>query len=175
VLIRNTNTKLRLYGDTILTCPMMDTIVSFDDNLREFVSCMFEMLPGFFGVGLAAPQIGEAKRIAVIDLSIQDKALTDKLVLINPILVKAEGTRTVREGCLSLPGYWEDVQRPEKVTVAAFDEFGNEYQKEADGLLAHCICHEVDHLNGLLVDRLIAPDRWKVIYRQFRRWHKEVS
>jgi peptide deformylase len=73
VLIRNTNTKLRLYGDSILTSPMMDGIVSFDDNLREFVSGMFEMLPGFFGVGLAAPQIGEAKRIAVIDLSIQDK------------------------------------------------------------------------------------------------------
>lgn len=98
------------------------------------------------GIGLAAPQVGLLKRMFVIDMQ-DEKGLQ---VFINPEIIAAEGEQTAMEGCLSVPGTFGEVCRPAKIKVKAMNEKGENFELEADGLLAVCICHENDHLNGVL-------------------------
>ena len=117
----------------------------FDDELRTLVSDMFETMYDAPGIGLAATQIDVHQRVIVIDVS-EDKS--EPMVFINPELLEEEGKNVHEEGCLSVPGFYESVERPEKIRVKAFDEHGKEYELEAEGLLATCVQHEIDHLNG---------------------------
>lgn len=110
------------------------------------------MHDGGQGIGLAAPQVGVSRRVFVVDL--QDE--TGLLEFINPEIISQEGEQICQEGCLSVPGKVADVKRPARITVKALNRNGEEFTLEADGLLANCICHEYDHLDGILyVDKAI--------------------
>ncbi len=121
----------------------------FDEKLHELLADMAETMYDADGVGLAAPQIGILKRIVVIDVD-------DELIeLVNPEIMDFKGSQKGQEGCLSLPGVSEEVNRPQWVKVKAQDRYGKEYVIEGTDLLARAFCHEIDHLNGILfIDRV---------------------
>ncbi|MBK8763631.1 MAG: peptide deformylase [Burkholderiaceae bacterium] len=119
---------------------------AFDDSLRRLVSDMAETMYAAPGIGLAATQVDAHVRVIVIDISETKDQLQ---VFVNPELVSASDDRKVcEEGCLSVPGFYENVERPDRVRVRARDEHGQEFTLEAEGLLAVCIQHEMDHLKG---------------------------
>ncbi len=124
----------------------------FDDELRTLVDDMFETMYDAPGIGLAATQINVDRRVVVIDVS---RDGSDPHHLINPQIVATDGTEEMEEGCLSVPGIFETVERAERVTIKALDSDGRTFELAADGLLAVCIQHEIDHLDGkLFVDYL---------------------
>jgi peptide deformylase len=127
-------------------------VTDFNDSVRTLSENMAETMYGAPGIGLAAVQVTVALRVVVMDLS-EEK--NDLKVLINPEIVKQEGSVCTEEGCLSVPEIYAEVERAEKVTVRAQDVDGNTFEIEADELLAVCIQHEIDHLNGkVFVDYL---------------------
>lgn len=143
---------IRIEGDEILKKHSKEVEV-IDEKILELVKDMIETMHKFNGVGLAAPQVGILKRIAVIDLYEEGDG---PVVLINPVILKEEGTQTVEEGCLSFPNQFAKIVRPKKVVVEALDENGKKRKITAEGLFAQAISHEVDHLNGeLFIDKII--------------------
>jgi len=120
-------------------------VTVFDDGLRKLVADMAETMYAAPGIGLAATQVDVHKRVIVVDVSDRHDSL---VVLVNPEIVEATGESDIEEGCLSVPGIYELVQRAERVKVRAFDQNGNAFTLEAQGLLAVCIQHEMDHLQG---------------------------
>lgn len=120
-------------------------VTVFDDGIRDLVKDMFETMYEAPGIGLAATQIDIHQRIMVVDVS-EEK--DHPLVFINPELLGSEGEEEHEEGCLSVPGFFELVKRPEKIRVKALDEHGESFELNVDGMLAVCIQHEIDHLNG---------------------------
>jgi peptide deformylase len=139
-----------------------------DDDVRRLLDDMSETMYAADGVGLAAPQIGVLKRCVVIDTSPRQDG--QKLIhLVNPVIVRGEGRTTYTEGCLSIPGEAEDVERYEKVTVRALDYFGKEFELGCDGLLSIASQHETDHLDGtLFVDHLSSLKR-EIIKRRMKK------
>jgi peptide deformylase len=135
------------------------------ERVRALVPRMFATMYRAPGIGLAAPQVGVGLRFAVVDLMADDKP--SPIVLINPeVLARSEELATREEGCLSLPGQYADVTRPARVTVRHTDAGGVRRQIEADGLLAACLQHEIDHLDGVLfVDHLSALKRNIILRR----------
>lgn len=128
-----------------------------DDSIRTLVDNMLETMYAAPGIGLAANQVNVQKRVIVIDISEEKNA---PLCLVNPEIVWTAGTEEMDEGCLSVPGVFEKVRRAEKVKVRALDRAGSAFELEADGLLAVCLQHEIDHLEGkLFVDYLSALKR----------------
>ena len=124
----------------------------FDRHLAQLLDDMADTMYAAEGVGLAAPQVGVLRRVAVIDIS-EDHS--DLLELVNPVITAQSGTQCGREGCLSLPGRQAVVTRPDKVTVQAFDRNGEPFEVEAEGFLARAVCHELDHLDGVLyIDKM---------------------
>ena len=121
-------------------------VTSFDEKLAVLLDDMKETLLGAEGVGLAAPQVGILRRAVVIDLRDGKGAIE----LINPEIVSEDGVQVGNEGCLSAPGEWCEVERPKKVTVKAFDRTGKEFSVTGEDLLARALCHELDHLEGIL-------------------------
>lgn len=131
-----------------------------DDELRALIDDMFETMYAAPGIGLAATQVDVHRRFLVTDVS-EDK--NSPLVLINPQILSKDGVEVMEEGCLSVPGYYEEVERAESVKVRFLDRDGNEQMMEADGLLAVCIQHEIDHLDGkLFVDYLSQMKRQRI-------------
>lgn len=131
------------FGDDVLT-KKCRTVENIDERTLTLLDDMVDTLYDSTGVGLAAPQVGVLKRIAVIDVG-------DGLIeLINPEIIKQEGNQRDLEGCLSLPDKWGYVDRPMKVTVRATDRNGDLYEIEGEGLLARAFCHEIEHLDGIL-------------------------
>ena len=131
-----------------------------DDGVRQFIDDMFETMYAAPGIGLAATQVNVAKRIIVIDVS-EEKH--QPLCLINPEILELDGVEEMEEGCLSVPGVYERVQRADRVRVRALDRDGQTVEIEADGLLAVCIQHEIDHLDGkLFVDYLSQLKRTRI-------------
>ena len=126
------------------------TVERFDEKLGALLDDMAETMYKADGVGLAAPQVGILKRVVTIDVG-------DGLIeLVNPEILETEGAVVGTEGCLSVPGRRGTVERPERVVVAAQNRNGKEIRLEADGLLAVCLCHEIDHLDGVVyVDKMI--------------------
>ncbi|MGE5322427.1 MAG: peptide deformylase [Actinomycetota bacterium] len=139
---------ITLYGNPVLETTA-ETITEFNDDLKKLVDDMFESMYAAHGVGLAAPQIGIGKRIAVIDVTFKEDP-NAKLVLINPEIIHTEGRQRGTEGCLSLPEFREDVTRPNKVTVRAQDVDGNWFEHTGEELLARALMHETEHLQGRL-------------------------
>ncbi|HYW45571.1 MAG TPA: peptide deformylase [Bryobacteraceae bacterium] len=137
------------FGDPVLEHEA-ETVTEFDTpELLQFVADMFESMYAAKGVGLAAPQIGVSKKIAVIDVSNGERP-EDKLVLINPKILRVEGRQEGEEGCLSIPGFREQVRRGRKVTLRAQNAKGEEFEMTGEDLLARAFLHETDHLYGKL-------------------------
>ena len=135
-------------------------VVAVDDALRAFILDMFETMYAAPGIGLAATQVDFHKRLLVIDVSV-DK--DQPYVLINPEIVEKDGVTVTDEGCLSVPGYYEEVERAEHVRVRFLDREGSEVELDAHGLLSVCIQHEIDHLDGkLFVDYLSEAKRTRI-------------
>lgn len=131
-----------------------------DDALRRLVRDMFETMYQAPGIGLAAVQINDPRRVVVIDISEQHD---QPLCLINPEILERDGVEEMDEGCLSVPGIYEKVQRADRVRVRALDQQGEPFELEAEGLLAVCIQHEIDHLEGkLFVDYLSKLKRQRI-------------
>jgi len=156
------------YGDPRLTAENVDVDPRVDE-ISGLIADMVETCHAAPGVGLAAPQIGVNKRLAIIDLSIgADPSAV--IVLVNPVIVESSGDQKEEEGCLSVPDFSEKVSRPAVVRVRAGDASGSVREIEGTGLLARALCHETDHLNGMLfVDRLRGLKReltWRKIRRQ---------
>jgi peptide deformylase len=155
------------YGDPVLEKPSAP-ITKFDDELRKLIEDMFESMYAAHGVGLAAPQIGIAKRIAVVDVTFKDDPRA-KLVLINPEIVNKEGRQRGTEGCLSIPEFREEVTRPQRVTVRAQEINGKFYEHTGEDLLARAFVHETDHLNGKLYISHISALKRDLIKRKIKK------
>lgn len=130
-------------------------VTDFNSKLWQLLDDMYETMKDG-GVGIAAPQVGILRRAVVIDVG------DGKHELMNPVIVSEEGDQYGSEGCLSLPGEWGMVHRPEKLKVRAQDRSGKPFELEAEGYLAVAVCHELDHLNGVLfvdrADRMLTPE-----------------
>ncbi|MBP5291457.1 MAG: peptide deformylase [Lachnospiraceae bacterium] len=135
--------NIREFGDDILR-KSSKPVKDMTPRLKSIIQDMFDTMYASEGVGLAGPQVGILKRVVVIDVGEQP------LVLVNPEIVTTSGSQTGDEGCLSLPGKHAIVTRPENVTFRAQDIDMNWYEMEAEGLLARAVCHELDHLEGVL-------------------------
>ena len=131
-----------------------DPVVEVNNNTRKIIDNMFDTMYQEEGIGLAAPQVDILQRIITIDIE-GDKQ--NQLVLINPEILESEGKTGIEEGCLSIPGFRAWVPRKEKVTIRELDRDGKEFTLKADGLLAICIQHEIDHLNGILFVDYLSP------------------
>lgn len=136
-------------GDPVLR-KKCRVVTEFNERLHTLLDDMNETLIQANGAGLAAPQVGVLKRVAIVSVD------EDFYELINPEIIKTEGEETSIEGCLSIPDLRGTVSRPYRVTVKAFDRYGKEYTVRGEGLLARAFCHEIDHLDGILyTDKVI--------------------
>ena len=140
-----------------------------DDALRRFADDMLETMYDAPGIGLAAIQVGEPLRMLVIDLAKEDEPKAPQLFINPEIVATGDGTSVYEEGCLSIPDYYAEVERPDSVTVKYLDRDGNEQTVEADGLLATCLQHEIDHLNGVLFIDHISKLKRDMVMRKFRK------
>lgn len=143
-----------------------------DDEIRQILDDMLDTMYDAPGIGLAAPQIGVSKRMLVVDVSGKDEA-PNPLKIINPkILSHSEDLSSYDEGCLSFPEQFAEVKRPATVRIGFLDETGTQQEIDADGLLATCIQHEIDHLDGIVfVDHISALKRG-MIMRKLQKWKK---
>lgn len=145
--------SIRRYPDPVLR-QRCSEVEHFDEELGRLIADMVETMHAAPGIGLAASQVGIERRVAVVDLSVGEEP-DQLLVLVNPVLLQAQGREDDSEGCLSIPDFTEKVTRPEAVVVAARDARGEAFEVTAEGLLARAIQHEMDHLDGVLfVDHL---------------------
>ena len=142
-------------GDDVLKKKCREVTV-FDDKLWVLLDDMLETMKEANGVGLAAPQVGILRRVAVIDVG------EGPIELVNPVITSVRGKQREVEGCLSVPGQWGYVTRPAKVKVTALNRYGKEFKIEGTELLARALCHEIDHLNGTvfldLVEEMYDPE-----------------
>ena len=144
---------IRKYGDDVLRLPAQP-VEQIDAPLQKLIDDMIDTMYAAPGVGLAANQVGVAKRVMVIDLSV-GKRPGECHIFINPEIVEAQGEITEEEGCLSIPDFVEIVTRPERVKLRYLDRNGEQREMWGEGLMARAMCHEIDHLNGtLFVDHL---------------------
>lgn len=150
---------IKIYGEPVLR-EKSKAIENIDGDLVKFLNNMNETMQAANGLGLAANQVGKKVRAFTIDLSHFD-VLAEPKIIINPeIMDKSNDLVTGEEGCLSFPGLYQMIQRPNKVTIQTLDLDGKEYLFEAEGLIARVILHEIDHLNGVLfIDKLTAAER----------------
>jgi len=155
------------FGNPVLEKPS-EKVSVFDEELQKLVDDMFESMYAARGVGLAAPQIGISRRIAVIDVTFKEDP-NAKVVLINPEIMHTEGRHVQSEGCLSIPDFRENVTRPNKVTVRAQDVHGEIFEKTGEDLLARAFLHETDHLNGKLYISHLSSLKRDLIKRKIRK------
>ncbi len=140
--------QIREVGDPLLR-KKSRTVEVIDDKVKQLIEDMYDTLKAADdGIGIAAPQVGVLKRVIIVDLSDEDGEGPYKLI--NPVITKSKGEQVCREGCLSVPGLLGDVVRPKEVTVEALNEEGKKVIIKAKDLLAICLCHEIDHLDGIL-------------------------
>ena len=156
------------YGNPVLEREAEEVTDFGTPELDQFLEDMFESMYAAKGVGLAAPQIGFARKIAVIDISNAENP-ADKLVLINPKILKVEGKQEGEEGCLSIPGFREQVKRGKRVTVRAQDATGEFFEKTGEDLLARALLHETDHLYGKLYISHISALKRDLLRRKVRK------
>ncbi|WP_404423961.1 peptide deformylase [Thalassospira australica] len=149
-----------------------EEVAEVNDEIRELLDDMLETMYAAPGIGLAAPQIGVMKRLVVMDVS-DDKEKPQPLKLVNPeIIWESEDTSVYQEGCLSIPEQYADVERPAEVGLRYLDENGKEHEIEADGLLATCIQHELDHLDGILFTDYLSALKRNMILKKVQKLQK---
>ena len=164
--------NLRFYGDPVLRRKALPASEGSPD-VAGLVADLFDVMYREKGVGLAAPQVGESTRVFIVD--VEDETGRTKRAFVNPVITKREGTMIGEEGCLSIPGYREDVKRWAAIEVEAKDENGRPFTLAAEGLLARAIQHELDHLDGILfIDRL-SPIKRKLLEARLKRFKAPVS
>jgi peptide deformylase len=157
---------LHLLGSPVLR-EQSKPVATVTDEVRQFVADLFETMHAAKGVGLAANQVGVARRVAVVE------ADGERLVLINPQIVETSGKETAEEGCLSVPEIFADVTRPDRVMLEALDDQGQVYRRELTGLPARAVQHEIDHLDGILfLDHLSLLKRKRLVAR-YKKEHAE--
>lgn len=157
---------LHLLGSPVLRQHSVE-VKTVDDEVRRLVDDMFETMDAAKGIGLAANQVGVARRVAVVDVE------GDRFAMIDPRIVETEGQAAAEEGCLSIPEIYADVTRPERVVIDALDPDGNRYRKEAVGLKARAIQHEIDHLDGILFLDHLSLIKRQMLLARWRREHKD--
>ena len=156
-----------LYPAEVLTTPT-EEIAEVDDEVRQLVQDLADTMYDAPGIGLAAPQIGVLRRVAVIDVSPPDED-PDLLVLINPQIVERRGKITWEEGCLSFPKLYEKIDRAHDVVVRALDEHGEPFEIEGSELLAVCLQHEIDHLDGVLFTDRMSHLKRRRAYKKYKK------
>jgi peptide deformylase len=155
---------VRIYGDPALRQRAIE-VKSFDDSLRRLAADLRETMHAYNGVGLASNQVGVLERVVVVDVPLDDEGKERAAhTLVNPVILSRTSSQRSDEGCLSIPGIFEDVTRALRVRVRYQDESGRENTLDAEGYLARAIQHEVDHLDGVLF-----VDRLSMLKRQFLR------
>ena len=158
--------KVKLYGDPVLKkkCPEVEEV---DKEIKKLLDDMADTMYHDEGIGLAAPQVGVLKRAIVVDVG---EGLT---ALVNPKILWRQGKVTAPEGCLSLPGIFLDIKRFQEVIVEGIDKSGETKQIGAQGLFAHALQHEIDHLNGILITDHISRKKLKSIRKQLKKIVKD--
>jgi len=145
-----------------------------DDNLRRFIDDMFETMYDAEGIGLAATQVGDLRRVLVLDIDQKNNA-RNPIAFINPeIIWTSEEMNTYAEGCLSFPEHYADVKRPKLIKIKFLDYDGNQQELEADELLATCLQHEIDHLNGKVFVDYISPVKRDIIIRKLKKEKRNI-
>ena len=166
--------KIVIEPDPILR-EKSNTLETVDDELRKLLDDMLETMYAAPGIGLAAVQVGVLKRLIVIDIS-KDKEKKNPLFLINPeIISKSKHTSIQEEGCLSLPGHFAEIERPAECRIKFVDYNGKEKELKASGLLATCIQHEVDHLDGILFIDYLSKLKKDMIVKKLIKHKKELN
>jgi peptide deformylase len=158
--------RLHLLGSPVLRQHSTEVKV-VDDDVRRLIEDMLETMDAAKGIGLAANQVGVARRIAVVDVD------GDRFAMIDPRIVESEGRATAEEGCLSIPEIYADVTRPDRVVIEALGADGNLYRKDATGLKARAIQHEIDHLDGILFLDHLSLIKRQMLMAKWRREHKD--
>ena len=157
---------LHLLGSPVLR-EASAPVKAVDEEIRRFIADLFETMYAAKGVGLAANQVGVARRVAVID------ADGHKLALVNPEIVAAQGKEIAEEGCLSIPDIYGEVTRPDRVVLEALDQDGIPYRVELEGLAARAVQHEIDHLDGILFIDHLSPLKRKRILAKWKKEHAD--
>jgi peptide deformylase len=160
--------RIHLLGSPVLRQHSAE-VGQVDDEVRRLVDDMFETMDAAKGVGLAANQVGVARRVAVVD------ADGERFAMIDPVIVETEGSATAEEGCLSIPEIYGDVTRPDRVVIEAHDREGTLYRLDATGLKARAIQHEIDHLDGILFLDHLSLIKRQLLLAKWRREHKDDS
>lgn len=164
--------KILIYPDEILAAKAQP-VTELNDRLLKLVEDMFETMYKAKGIGLAANQVGVLQQVVIMDLGQRgEDAKPDPIVLINPVITASEGEICDVEGCLSVPDYSEKVKRAQRIQVMAYDQRGKEIRMEAEGLLARCIQHELDHLNGICFVERLSPLK-RAFFR--KKWSKMLN
>lgn len=158
------------YGDPMLETPA-DPVTEFDDRLKKLVADMFDTMYSARGVGLAAPQVGLSKRLFVMDCSGGDDPKA-RIALINPVVLRVEGTQTGEEGCLSFPDIFFNVQRSLRAVVRAQDTNGEEFEYDGLELEARCMLHETDHCDGIVFLDRTTPLKRELVKRKIKKLSK---
>jgi peptide deformylase len=158
---------IRVYGDPVLR-QKAQPVKNIDGQLIFLAGRMIESLASVKGLGLAAPQVGHLLALCIINLPSLDSKHTKPLILINPQLQASDGKVVYQEGCLSFPGMYADVPRPQNVTVTGLDQDGNPLELEASGFLARVYLHEMDHLNGVLFIDHLSPIKRQLLKKQLK-------
>ena len=155
------------YPDPVLLT-RSEEVSEIDSGIRQLVADMVETMHAAPGVGLAANQVGVTRRVAVVDLSV-GKDPTQLIVLVNPRVISTDGSIVEEEGCLSIPGFTEKVERPSRVVVEALNFEGVLSRMEGEGLLARALLHEIDHLEGILFIEHLSPLKRRLIRKRIQK------
>lgn len=165
--------RVVLLGEEVLRTPTTE-IESFREETQSLIQDLFDTMYDAEGIGIAAPQIGVSLRVCVMDLTRQDDSESQRLTLINPVMLESsKSVEKATEGCLSIPGMEEVVKRASRIVVRAQDELGRTFDLEAEGLLSRVIQHEVDHLDGILFFDRITPLKRKFALNKWKKNQEE--
>lgn len=156
--------EIRLFGDPVLRSKAAE-VTEIDGSVARLCDSMFTTMYAARGIGLAAPQVGVRKRLFVYD----EPETCGRGVILNPVVAESDGTWTFEEGCLSVPGYSWEIERPRTIALSGVDLDGNEVTVEADDLFARLIQHEIDHLDGVLLTERLDPERRRAALIELRR------
>ena len=162
---------IRLLGDPVLR-QAGEEVEEFDDDLRQLAENMFETMYSAEGIGLAAPQVGLSMRLFVMDVG--DDEVGARAV-VNPVIVEREGSEREDEGCLSLPGMFGAVDRAKKIVMEGLDLDGQPIRVEAEDLVARCIQHEIDHVDGVLFIDHLSPIKRRMLLNKWKKQQKEEA
>lgn len=158
---------IKIIGDEVLR-RVADEVTVFDDQLDQTANEMIETMHKFDGIGLAAPQVGISQRLLVIDVSPLEKN-ADAMVFVNPVILESWGEKNIEEGCLSIPGVREEINRPEEILLQYYTTEGESKTEKFNGWPARVIQHEIDHLNGVLFTDYLSPVKQKLALSQLSK------